>query len=218
MSATAIILALLPLSQTASAEIAQAEQMRLNTCIQNVDENPMEAYEDSLAWLGNGNRPKARYCNAIALIAIDKLEEGAARLEALANAPDPISLEDRSRYMAQAGNAWLTANYPEAAIIALSEALKLQRGSADLFKDRAAAYLALGRWIEGVDDLNAALELVPTDAEALSMRARAHLATENFAAAQADMQDARIYDPENIDILVLRGDIREAIRLSRETG
>ena len=216
MSLSAIAFAILPLTQTASIEIARSEQVRLNTCIQKADEAPLEAYEDSLAWLGNGNRPKARYCNAVALLAMEKFEEGAARLEALANAPDPISLEDRELYMAQAGNAWLTANYPEAAIVALSEALELELGNPELYKDRAAAYLALERWIDGVDDLNSALGLVPTDPEALAMRARAHLETENYSAAEADMKDALTQQPENIDILVLRGDICEAIRLSRE--
>ena len=215
MSVTALLLAALPISQSAIADIARAEQDRLNTCIELVETNPTEAYEDSLAWLSSGNRPKARYCNAIALLAMDQLEEGAARLEALATAPDAISISDRALYMTQAGNAWLTAGYPEAAITALSEALRLQKGDPALFKDRAAAYLALERWPEGVDDLNAALELVPTDAEALSMRARAHLATESLLAAEADMLDALKQEPENIDFLVLRGDVREALRLSR---
>ncbi len=218
MSVAALIFAVLPVSQTALSEIARAEQDRLNTCIEKAETAPYEAYEDSLAWLSNGNRPKARYCNAVSLLALEQFEEGAARLEALANAPDPISIENRALYMAQAGNAWLTANYPEAAITALSEALELERRDSDLFKDRAAAYLALERWPEGVDDLNAALELTPTDPEALTMRARAHLYTENLAAAEADMYEALGQQPENLDILVLRGDIREAIRLSREAS
>ncbi|GAB5459742.1 MAG: hypothetical protein Hens3KO_27720 [Henriciella sp.] len=215
MSVTAIIALLLPLSQSASVEIAQQEQVRLETCIQNADNNPSEAYEDSLAWLSNGNRPKARYCNAVALLALEQFEEGAARLEALANAPDPITVEDRALYMTQAGNAWLTANYPEAAITAFSEALELDRNNPALYKDRAAANLALQRWLEGVDDLNAALELAPDDAEALTMRARAHLETGSFQAAETDMMNALFQEPENLDILVLRGDIREAIRLSK---
>ncbi len=215
MSVTALLFGLLPVSQTAIADIARAEQDRLASCIEKVETAPSEAYEDSLAWLSSGNRPRARYCNARALIAMERIEEGAARLEALANAPDAIALEDRITYMAQAGNAWLSANYPEAAVTALSEALKLQKSDPALFKDRAAAYLSMERWVDGVDDLNAALDLVPTDAEALTLRARAHLATDNFMAAEADMQAALAQDPRNIDLLVLRGDIREAIRLSQ---
>ena len=203
-----------PMMQTASADIARAEQVRLEACLEKSESAPEEAYEDSLAWLSSGNRPKARYCNAVSLLALDRLEEGAARLEALATAPDAISAEDRTTYLVQAGNAWLSANYPDAAIVALTDALKLERDDAEIYKDRAAAYLATERWIEGVDDLNIALEKAPADAEALSLRARAHLASDNLRAAKADMEAALNYDPENIDLLVLRGDVREAIRLS----
>ena len=214
MLVSILVSGILPFSQTASADIARAEQARLETCQVKVETAPEEAYEDSLAWLSSGNRPKARYCNAIALLALDRLEEGAARLEALATAPDPIELDDRIKFLAQAGNAWLAGNYPEAAITALSEALRLETDDPAIFKDRAAAYLAVQRWMEGVDDLNAALELSPNDAEALSLRAQAHLATENLPAAKADMEEALLYDPENLQILVLRGEIREAIRLA----
>lgn len=213
MIVSAMLLGALPISQSALADIARVEEEKLTACIEKVETAPEEAYEDSLAWLSSGNRPKARYCNAIALLALDRLEEGAARLEALANAPDPIELNDRIQYMAQAGNAWLAANYPEAAITALSEALKVEQDSPTLYKDRASAYLAIDRWMEGMDDLNAALVLSPTDPEALTLRARANLATENLMAAKADVEEAMIQDPTNIDILVLRGDIREAIRL-----
>ncbi|MEL7112173.1 MAG: hypothetical protein AAFZ74_03835 [Pseudomonadota bacterium] len=205
---------LLPFSQTASADIARAEQERLETCLVKAETAPEEAYEDSLAWLSSGNRPRARYCNAVSLLALDRLEEGAARLEALATAPDAITLKDRTLYLVQAGNAWLSANYPDAAIVALTDALKLEADDPTIYKDRAAAYLAVERWIEGMDDLNKALELSPTDAEALSLRARAHLATDNLRAAKADMEEALVYEPENLQILVLRGEIREAIRLS----
>ena len=214
MFASLILSGLLPFSQTASADIARAEQTRLEACLVKTEIDPEEAYEDSLVWLSSGNRPRARYCNAVSLLALDRLEEGAARLEALATAPDPIELEDRTLYLVQAGNAWLAANYPEAAIVALSDALKLEDGNPMIFKDRAAAYLAVERWVEGVDDLNVALELAPGDPEALSLRARAHLATENLNAAKADMESALFYDPEILEILVLRGEIREAIRLS----
>lgn len=214
MFSTLLLSGLLPFAQSASAEIAQAEQSRLEACLVKSDVAPEEAYEDSLAWLSNGNRPRARYCNAVALLALNRLEEGAARLEALATAPDPIEVDDRTLYLVQAGNAWLTANYPEAALVAFTDALKLESDDPAIFKDRAAAYLALERWIEGMDDLNAALALSPSDAEALSLRARAHLANENLRAAKADMEEALIYEPENLDILVLRGEIREAIRLS----
>lgn len=214
MLSSLLISSLLPFSQTASADIARAEQARLETCLVKAEQAPQEAYEDSLAWLSSGNRPRARYCNAVALLALDRLEEGAARLEALATAPDAITVENRTLYLVQAGNAWLSANYPDAALVALTDALKLEMNEAVIYKDRAAAYLALERWIEGIDDLDKALELSPGDAEALALRARAHLAMENLRAAKTDMEEALVYQPENLEILVLRGEIREAIRLS----
>ncbi|MEM6534168.1 MAG: hypothetical protein AAGA24_04375 [Pseudomonadota bacterium] len=216
MSLTAIAILMLPLSQSASTDILREEELRLANCLERAINAPLEAYEDSLAWLSGGNRPRARYCNAIALLALEEYEEGAARLESLANAPDAIAIGDRARFMAQAGNAWLTANYPEAAITALSEALKLERDDPNLYKDRAAAYLALSRWVEGVDDLNSALALYPEDAESLRMRAKAHLETANYAAAQADIEESLSYNSTNLDTLVLRGEIREAIRLNGE--
>lgn len=213
MSVSILMSLLLPVSQSALEEIARAEQERLNSCIELTETNPNAAYEDSLAWLSNGNRPNARYCNAIALLSLENYEEGALRLEALASAPDAISVSDRALYLTQAGNAWLTANYPEAAIVSFTDALKLNTSDVDLYKDRAAAYLAVERWIEGVDDLNIVIDRVPTDAEALGLRARAHLETENLPAAQADLDAALAQDPRNITLLVLRGDLREAFRL-----
>ncbi|MEL6828851.1 MAG: hypothetical protein AAFO63_01815 [Pseudomonadota bacterium] len=217
MSLTVLLVATLPLSQSAIALNARDEQARLNTCIEKVETVPEEAYEDSLAWLSNGNRPKARYCNAISLIALERTEEGAARLEALANAPDPISLENRALYMTQAGNAWLSSNYPEAAVTAFSAALNIQPNNADIYIDRGAARLALEDWMLGIDDLSQAISLAPTKTEAFYLRSSAFLETEDYAAAQADLDVLLAREPENLDYLVLRGDIREAIRL-RENG
>ncbi|MEO0700453.1 MAG: tetratricopeptide repeat protein, partial [Pseudomonadota bacterium] len=138
----------------------------------------------------------------------------AARLEALATAPDAVNLDDRALYMAQAGNAWLTANYPDAAVRALDEAIKMRSSDPELYKDRGSAHIALEQWLQAIDDLNAALGLVPSDAETLAMRARANLGFEQLRDAQSDIEAAIVLDPSNIDFLVLRGDIREAIRLA----
>ncbi|MEO1661954.1 MAG: hypothetical protein AAFR51_13265 [Pseudomonadota bacterium] len=214
MFVSALISTVMPISQSALADIARAEQTRLESCLVKIETAPSEAYEDSLAWLSSGNRPKARQCNAVALLAMGRIEEGAARLEALATAPDPITVEERTKFLVQAGNAWLSANYPEAAIVALTDALKLKQDNATILKDRAAAYLALERWVEGMDDLDTVLKNSPADVEALMLRARANLAQDKLQAAKSDMETARVHAPENIDLLVLRGDILEAIRLA----
>ena len=202
-----------PLTEAGKAVRAE-EADRLATCLDLVETAPEAAYEDALAWLGQGGRPPARHCAAVALIALGHVAEGAARLEALANAPDAGSLEERAHYLALSGNAWLTAGLPDAALVALDNALRLSPDSAGLLKDRASARLALQQWQPAVLDLNSALETIPNDPEALELRARAYLALERFDAALADVNAARLASPDNIDLLVLRGDIREAKRLN----
>ncbi len=199
----------------AGREIAAQEARQLDTCRALIETAPDEAYEMGLAWLGKGNRPPARHCTALALIALEHHEEGAARLEELANASDAGGVEARALYLAQAGNAWLAAGFPEAALTTLENANRISPGDADLMTDLASAQLALGQWREASGTLGQALEIIPGHSEALGLRARALRELGLFDAALADVNAARIAAPDNIDLLVLRGEIREAKRLSR---
>ncbi|MEM1150990.1 MAG: tetratricopeptide repeat protein [Pseudomonadota bacterium] len=202
-----------PLTEAGRAVQAE-EAARLADCLARTETDPEAAYEDGLAWLAEGGRPSARHCAAVALIALGHPEEGAARLEELANAPDAGGIDIRTAYLGQAGNAWLLAGAPEAAILTLTNALKLAPGDPDLLKDRAAALIASERWQEAVSDLDATVASTPLDAEALTLRARAYMELERFDLAIADIEIARGSAPDNIDILLLRGDIREARRLA----
>lgn len=202
-----------PLTEAGRAVQAE-EAARLADCLARTETDPEAAYEDGLAWLSEGGRPSARHCAAVALIALGHPEEGAARLEELANAPDAGGIDIRTAYLGQAGNAWLLAGAPEAAILTLTNALKLAPGDPDLLKDRAAALIASERWQEAVSDLDATVASTPLDAEALTLRARAYMELERFDLAIADIEIARGSAPDNIDILLLRGDIREARRLA----
>ena len=213
MSLLAILATSLHVSQSALQLNAQDEQNRLDACLERIQNQPSEAYEDSLAWLMAGNRPKARHCNAMALISMGRVREGATRLEALGNAPDPIALNQRIHYMTQAGNAWLSANYPEAAITAFSTALRLQSSDPFIYVDRAAAYFTIGNWALGLNDLDAALSLAPDLTDARALRARAYLKTEALESAKADIDQLLIVAPENIEFLLLRGEINETLRI-----
>ncbi|NBC19585.1 MAG: tetratricopeptide repeat protein [Alphaproteobacteria bacterium] len=172
-----------------------------------------------MKWVSPGsaraNRPPARHCTALALIALEHYEEGAARLEELANASDAGTMETRALYLAQAGNAWLASGLPEAAVTTLENANRINPGDADLIIDLAAAYLARGQWREASGLLGEALETRPGDPEALALRARALMEMGRLKAALADVRAARLTAPKDIDLLVLRGEIREARRLSR---
>lgn len=203
------------LSQTTSELIAQEEAAKLETCLTLADEDAEAAYELGLAWLGQGSRPAARYCTARALIAKGQIMEGAYRLETLASAPDVWEDERRVSFLVQAGNAYLLAEEPGAAVIAFDNALLLSPKEPSVLRDRAGALILLERYNDAVGDLNQVIEKAPDDGAALFLRAKAFLMTERLDLAFADIERARETDPQNVDMLVLRGDIREAIRLAK---
>lgn len=208
------LLLVLAMAAAPTAVAQQSEEARLRDCVERIGQDAEEAYQDALTWLGSGNRPAARQCAALALIELGHEAEGAARLEELANAPDGGSLEARAVYLAQSGNAWLLARNPEAAIVTLTNAMKLRPNDGALRKDRARAHIMLKQWVEAGEDLNTALQLSPGgDAEALRMRALVLLKTERLPEAWEDIELALKLSPQDVDTVVQRGEIREAMRL-----
>lgn len=201
-------------AQTTSELIAQDEDDRLAACLELIETDPEAAYEEGLRWLGQGSRPKARYCTALALAARGQYDEAAWRLESLAAAPDSGSERQRLDYLVRAGNAWLAAGNPDEAIGVLSRALEVLPREPGLLVDRASAYLLKGDAERAVGDLNVVLDAEPANQTARILRARAFLETGRAGPALADIEVAREADPENLDILVLRGEIREAQRIA----
>jgi tetratricopeptide (TPR) repeat protein len=198
----------------APAAFAQTEEEKHQQCLEKIDTDAEAAYQDGLSWLARGNRPAARHCTALALIALGQEAEGAARLEELANAPDGGSLDERGIYLVQSGNAWLMAGMPDAAVVTLTNALKLRPADGELFKDRARAYVTLKKWAEAGKDLDEAIRLSAADAEAYRLRGLALLKTNRLTDAWDDVQVAMRLAPKDINVVVLRGDVREAMRLA----
>ncbi len=196
----------------APSAFAQTEEEQLKQCIIKIDTDAEAAYQDGLSWLARGNRPAARHCTALALIALGQEAEGAARLEELASAPDAGGLEERVIYFAQSGNAWLIAGMPDEAVTTLTNALKLQPADGELFKDRARAYVMLKKWPEAAKDLDNAIQLSAGDAEAYRLRGHARLRMGQLSVAWTDVETAMKLAPKDINVVVLRGDVREAMR------
>lgn len=202
------------MSVSVADEIALEEAARRDACIELIDTSPEDAYEMGLAWQAQSNRPGAQYCTALSLIALGREAEGAFRLETLANMSGAGTLEEIGRYLAQSGNAWLAAGLPEEAIITLTNALKVLPEDADIHEDRARAHLLLENWPEGVKDLTRAFMLGATpDAGPLTLRAEALLRLGELDAAMSDVEQAMALAPEDLDVLLLRGRVREAMRL-----
>lgn len=201
------------LQQSIAAELAAAEAERLEACVAKIETAPEDAYEDGLAWTFEGNRPGARQCTALALIALGNVEEGAVRLENLATSSDGGSMEQRAVYLSQAGNAWLQIGAAEAATTSFSEALKLAPNETDLLLDRATSYMLIDKWDEALADLDTAIANAPGDAIAHQMRAEVHLNQDALDLAMKDVETSMAADPTNIDTLLVRGRVREAARL-----
>lgn len=197
----------------AAPAFAQSDKARLEQCIEKIDRDAEGAYQDGLSWQAIGNPPAARQCTALALIALGEEAEGAARLEALANAPDAGSEQMRGVYLAQSGNAWLMAGMPTEAVVTLTNALKLSPSDGELFKDRARAHVALKQWGEAGDDLDRAIIQSAGDAEAFRMRGHVRMKQDRLAEAWSDVQEAMKLAPTDVNVVVLRGEVREAMRL-----
>ncbi len=197
----------------APALAQQGEQARLQACIEQIDRDAKVAYEDGLAWMSSsGDRPAARHCTALALVAMGQEAEGAFRLEQLANATDAGGIDIRSVYLAQSGNAWLLAKMPDKAVVTFTNAMKLKPRDVELRKDRARAYLMQKKWADAGEDLNSAVEASPGDPEALRMRAMALKEMNRLDEAWGDVSAALKLDAKDVTTVVLRGDIREAMR------
>jgi tetratricopeptide (TPR) repeat protein len=206
--AASLLLALAP------SAFAQTEEERLQKCMAKLDTDAEGAYQDGLSWLASGNRPAARQCTALALIALGQEAEGAARLEELANAPDGGTMEERGVYLVQSGNAWLMAGMPDAAIVTLTNALKLRPADGALFTDRARAYVTLKKWAEAGKDLDEAIRLAAGDAEVYRLRGHVRLKLNQLSAAWEDVSVAMKLAPKDVNVIVLRGDVREAMRVA----
>jgi tetratricopeptide (TPR) repeat protein len=204
------------LMQAAGADAAQAEQARLQQCVAAIEADADKAYADAMIWTLQGNRPAARQCLALAMIGQGHAADGATRLETLATDEDSGSMEQRAEYLMQAGHAWLQALEPDAAITAFSQSIRIGGPSADLLVDRASAHFLAEDLKAANGDLNAALDLQPGFGPAHQLRAEVRLEEGALDAAMSDVKAALAADPKNIDTLVLRGRVREAIRLKAE--
>lgn len=199
----------------ASSDISETQ--RLRECLELVETDPEAAHEEAAAWTYmEGNRRGARECRAASLIALGHYEDGALELEALANAPDGGSIDDRVGYLARAGGAWLEVGYPQEAIVTFNNALRLNEHAEDILAYRGLAHLQMENWDDAEADLDEAIRRQPGDFYAWLYRAQVKFWQQRFDEAMEDIVQARTLDPENAQALLWRGHIREATRLIAE--
>ena len=202
------------------ADAAPAPDQRYAQCIALIDDDAGRAYEEGMAWAAEGQALGGYRCAALALIAQNRSDEGARRLELLATATNPADTALRAELFSQAGNAWLLARDPGRARSAFTRAIATMAPGAealpDLLIDRARAYAMEGDFRHAEEDLSSALDQRPNDVLALRLRASARMHQSAFDLAEADARQSLALattQQDRVDAALILGHVHESARI-----
>jgi tetratricopeptide (TPR) repeat protein len=179
----------------------------LTRCLTLLRTDPEGALLQAERWDAAGGGEGARYCHALALLALGDTALAAERLENLATRSRAGNAARAAAY-AQATQAWLLAGRANRAIATATLALTLAPDDIDLLVDRAVALGNLRRYVEAIEDLDRALALDAGRAEALVFRAAANRHLERVDQALRDVERALTLSPLNVEAFLERGIIR----------
>ena len=169
--------------------------------------DPGEALLYADGWEAAGGGEGARHCAALSLLALGETERGAERLEDLARRSG-ADAATRAAVFAEAGSAWTLAGEPDRAFAAATMALTLAPDDPALVLDRALALGAMGRYGEALLDLDRAVALDPSRAEAWMLRGAAKRQLGRTGEAERDLARALSLAPDNAEALLERGALR----------
>jgi len=182
-------------------------------CLEQIAVDADMAYEDAMIWRGDGGGRRARHCEAMALFALGHKEEAAHRLDQLGGMVGQLSPQMRKNYYLEAANFWLMAEETNKAYDSSSAGLAIDQEDSQLRIARARVYALLDRYKDSETDLTSALAYDPSNADALRYRADARHKQGKLDLAKADIDRAMNLAPTSVETALLRGQIREAIRL-----
>ena len=169
--------------------------------------DPGEALLYADGWEAAGGGEGARYCAALSLLALGETERGAERLEDLARRSG-ADAATRAAVFAEAGSAWTLAGEPDRAFAAATMALTLSPDDPALALDRALALGSMDRYAEALQDLDRAVALDPSRAEAWALRGAAKRQLGRAGDAERDIERALSLAPDNAEALLERGALR----------
>ncbi len=188
---------------------ARAAGEQYSQCVASIAANPDGALSRALTWAERGGGAAAEHCAALALIALKRPAEAAARLDRLAQG-QAGDARNRATLYDQAGNAWLMAGQPQNAEGSFTSALALTPNDADILIDRAGARGLRKNWTGAETDLTQAYALNRSNPEILVLRASARAAQGRKDEARADIEAALAINPIFPDALVERGAMKLA--------
>jgi tetratricopeptide (TPR) repeat protein len=187
---------------------AEADAETYARCMKLARQDPHMAQALADDWHRRGGAHPAEHCAAVALIALGKYKEGAARLQALATAMSKAPASLRADVLDQAGQAWLLAGDPGRAYAAAGQAVGLAPNDPELLIDRAEAAAGAGYLDRALADLDHVLKADPDRVDALIYRASAYRALDRLDPARADIDKAVAEAPHSAAAVLERGNIR----------
>jgi len=165
--ATIFVLLMLLTASAARAADDSARQ-QLQACLKKADRLPDIARADAEAWLKRGGGDAALLCRATAAFHSGEFAKSAADFTRLA---ETRSDAKRAALLhAQAGLAWMRAKDYNKSEDEYGKALALESQNPEFWVDRATERGAAQRYWDAIDDLNAALKIMPDMPEALRLR------------------------------------------------
>ncbi|MFZ3033841.1 MAG: tetratricopeptide repeat protein [Parvibaculum sp.] len=193
---------------------AAADAHDYDHCLGLVKEDPQSALDYAQAWQSSNGQISlaARHCAALAMSALGRHHDAAILLSEVAlamNSKPDAPKEARAEAYAQVADAWMLANDAKKALAAIEQALALDPQS-DYLMTRANIHALAGNWNDVRIDTGKILAELPTDAEALSLRATAYRNLGALDAALEDANRALEIAPHNLTALLERGRIKAA--------
>lgn len=179
---------------------------RYDNCLLLIRSAPQNALNAATDWEKNGGGGSAIHCEAVAMVALHRYADAAAKLDTLARSASTSA--DRADLYDQAGNAWLLARRADSAQNSFTAAITFSGRDADLYLDRARAFALKPDWVSTDNDLTAALKIAPNRTDILVLRASARHALGKKADARADIDQALKLSPSNAEALQMRGDFK----------
>lgn len=178
---------------------------RYERCISLAKTEARQAVFAADTWHVSGGGAAALHCAAIALVALHRYSEAAAKLDSAAEDSNAGDSELRATLFDQAGNAWLLAGQPQKAEASLTAGLAIAPKDNDLLFDRARARAARKAWSSAEADLTALLATDSNRADVFVLRASARHAEGRKDEARADIERALEVYPNYPEALVERG-------------
>jgi len=162
---------LLFIAAPASAQpLSTLNEVQFDECIKLAGTDPASAVTEASLWTQQGGGYLARACHGYALATDFKFDLAIPMLTEAAKLAEDKGDARAARFWAQAGNAALAADTPDAALAALDKALAAQSlestERADSEVDRARALVALRRPADAEAALTTARKLSPENGTA----------------------------------------------------